>query len=115
MRPDGREGDRSIPVQADLGQDKIVLFNVSSNPEPRISWIVDGKVLEQGRNNEVFEPIPKRNVGAYTYEVALKIKSVDDDVLAKKIEVKATNELGTADYLININSSSTGSGNPTYD
>jgi hypothetical protein len=97
---DGREGDRGIAVQAELGEEKVIFLNVSSNPPPRVSWIIDGKQLEQGRNNEVFEPIPLRNVAPFLYEIALKIKSVDDEVLAKRIELKVTNDLGVADYIL---------------
>lgn len=111
VRSDGREVDRGIGIQADLGEEKVILLNVSSNPPPRVVWVVDGKQLEQGTNTELFEAIPMRHVAPSVYEVALKIKSVDDEVLTKRIELKVSNDLGVADYVININSSSSGSGN----
>ncbi|XP_021947045.1 fasciclin-3 isoform X2 [Folsomia candida] len=106
VRSDGREVDRGIGIQADLGEEKVILLNVSSNPPPRVVWVVDGKQLEQGTNTELFEAIPMRHVAPSVYEVALKIKSVDDEVLTKRIELKVSNDLGVADYVININSSS---------
>lgn len=112
IKADGREADRGIGITAELGEEKIILVNVSSYPPPnKVSWTIDGKTIDEGRSNERYEAVYKRNLGHNMYEVALKIKNLDEEDLAKKIELKVINDLGSAEYVININSTDDGSGN----
>lgn len=82
----------------ELGQRTAITVNVSSHPEPRISWVVDGVVL---RNHP--QVIPKRSVGHHKYRGALQIPSVSMRMLAKETKVNVTNAKGSAEYIIKFN------------
>jgi hypothetical protein len=101
-----------LDVRADLGEEKIIAVNISSNPSPtRVTWSINGKPLEQGQSNEFFEAARQRQVGPTVVEVALKMKSVTEENLQKKIELRVENSLGIAEYDIYVQSSANGQGN----
>lgn len=98
-------------MQAELGEEKIVSLNVSSNPRPTVvEWNVDGKVIKEGQASERYEALSIKEVETGIWEASLRIKGVEEDDLTKKFDLKLENQYGAANFVISINSSSAGSG-----
>lgn len=83
---------------------------IQANPAPKIMWVIDGKVMNQGEQNEKFivrEPV---NIGGSRYNASLQVVSLSLEDTTRSYKLRATNALGTTDYVVRIGGSQEAAG-----
>jgi hypothetical protein len=107
---DGKDTGR-LPVRAELGEEKTISVNVSANPRPsNVQWTIDEKTIREGESSGNYDALVIKEVATGVWEVSLRIKEVEEEDLTKRIDLKLENAYGSADFTINISSSTAGSG-----
>lgn len=91
---------RAIDVAA--GQTAHINVTVSANPPPHTEWIIAGERIEQGVQHGRFEAHEPIGVGNGIYNVTLSIIELQPEDAAIQYELKAANEYGEQQYLVQI-------------
>ncbi|CAG7834433.1 unnamed protein product [Allacma fusca] len=90
----------------ELGTQAVVSFNISANPAPRISWLIDGVPVSGGYKTadnriEVKQPKP---VDRELYQCDLVIDAVEESDLGKVFKLTATNQIGSTSFEVHVSS-----------
>lgn len=88
-----------------LGQTAMVNFTFRANPQPRIEWMVDGIAVPQGDQRDRYEASIPQATGPGEWMTTLTIADLNLEDTTKPYVLKASNEFGTTEYTVLINSS----------
>lgn len=83
----------------------MVTVTIQSNPKPITEWIVDGERISQGRQSNRYEANEPVDLGNGVYNVTLSVAGLTEADTKKVYNLRASNEIGTTDYVIRISSS----------
>jgi hypothetical protein len=89
-------------------------ITIQANPAPRIQWVIDGKVMNQGEQNERFivrDPVP---VGSGRFNASLQAVSLTLEDTQRSYMLRASNAIGTTDYKVRIGGSQEVAGELTF-
>lgn len=81
-------------------------ITIQANPTPRVSWLIDGKVMQQGEQNERFVVRDPIALEGNRWNASLQVVSLTLEDTTRSYTLRATNAIGTTDYKIRIGGSS---------
>jgi CD80-like C2-set immunoglobulin domain len=81
-------------------------ITIHANPRPTIQWLIDGKIMNQGEQNERFEARNPVELEGNRYNVSLQVVLLTLEDTTRSYALRATNAIGTTDYKIRIGGSS---------
>ncbi|KAH8391755.1 hypothetical protein KR215_001773, partial [Drosophila sulfurigaster] len=84
----------------------IVNITIRASPPPTIEWNVAGVVIPQGRTEGRYSAYDPQYLGNDLYNVTLAIGGLTLEDTTKVYQLRASNEIGIADYSVRISSSS---------
>ena len=80
-------------------------ITIQANPTPKVQWVIDGRVMNQGEQNERFVVRDPVSIGESRFNASLQVVSLTLEDTARSYMLRATNALGTTDYKIRIGGS----------
>lgn len=80
-------------------------ITIHANPRPRISWVIDGKVMNEGDQNERFIVRAPIELEGNRWNVSLQAVMLTLEDTTRSYQLRANNEMGTTDYKIRIGGS----------
>lgn len=88
-----------------LGSTAMITLQITSNPQPRAQWSVDGITIEQGQRLDRLEALVPEGLGGGVYNITLAVAGLTLEDTTKHYLLTASNELGATEYSIRISSS----------
>lgn len=93
---------RTLDLDVVAGETAFINVTVVANPSPSTEWFVGGKHIAQGSHEGRYVAHVPQSIGNGAYNVTLSIVNLEPQDAALDYELTATNQYGTAEYLVQL-------------